>query len=107
MTLDKFVNQNAFVTALDGGARGSIVVHQNAVIAILTAGAIDNYLAHEYESPVRTMGDIGLGGSPTTGLVVIYCEEFGHRNELKSYSRHNLPDCQVEQPYKHPLRHKA
>ena len=106
MTLDNFVNHSAF-TALDAGARGSIVVHQNAVIGILTAGAIDNYLAHEYESPVRTMGDIGLGGSPTTGLVVIYCEEFGHRNELKSYSRHNLPDCQVEQPYKHPLRRKA
>ncbi len=103
--LEDFVNNYAFV-ALDEGANGSIVVDQDKVIGILTKRAIDNYLAHEYESPVRVMGNYGLSGSITTDLVVILCDEFGHRNEWTYYPR-NFPDCQVEQPFKHPLWHKV
>jgi hypothetical protein len=106
MTLEAFVSSGAF-TALDEGARGAIVTDQDKVIGILTEGAIDNYLFQEFESAIHTKGDDGLAGSIVTGLVVIYCEDFDHRNELKFYSRHKLPNCQVAQPYTHPLRRKA
>lgn len=104
-TLENFVNNHAF-TALDAGAQGAIVVEQDRVIGILTIKAIDNYLAQEYESVVRTMSTDVLAGSILTDLVVILCDEFGHRNEWTYYPR-NFPDCQVEQPFKHPLWRKV
>jgi hypothetical protein len=106
MTLDAFVSSSEF-TALDEGALGAIVTDQGKVVGILTEDAIDSYLSQEFESAIHTRGDEGLAGSIVTGLVVIYCEDFSHRNELKFYSRHNLPNCQVMQPYTHPLRRKV
>lgn len=106
MTLEAFVSDSAF-TALDEGAHGAIVTDQDKVIGILTEDTIDNYLAQEFESSIRTKGDSDLAGSIVTGLVVIYCEEFDHRNELRYFSRHKLPNCQVKQPYTHPLRRKV
>jgi len=106
MTLEAFVSDSAFI-ALDEGARGGIVTDQDKVIGLLTLDKIDNYLAQEFENSIRTKGDSGLAGSIVTGLVVIYCEDFNHRNELRYFSRHKLPDCQVKQPYTHPLRRKV
>jgi predicted transcriptional regulator len=106
MTLEAFVNSSEF-TALDDGAHGAIVTDQDQVVGILSEDAIDDYLAQEYESVIRTKGDTVLAGSIVTGRVIIYCDEFGHRNEIKNYSRHKVPDCQVTQPYIHPLKRKA
>lgn len=106
MTLEAFVSSAPF-TALDGGAHGAIVTDQDKVVGILTEGSIDDYLSQEFESAIHTRGDDGLAGSIVTGLVVIYCEDFGHRNELKYYSRHKLPNCQVLQPYTHPLKREV
>jgi hypothetical protein len=60
------------------------VTDLDKVVGILTEAAIDNYLAQEFESAIRTKGDTSLAGSIVTGVVVMYCEEFGHRNEIKS-----------------------
>jgi predicted transcriptional regulator len=106
MTLETFVNSSEF-TALDEGAHGAIVTNQDQVVGILREDAIDDYLAQEYENVIRTKGDTVLAGSIVTGRVVKYCDEFGHRNELKNYSRHKVPDCQVTEPYIHPLKPKA
>jgi predicted transcriptional regulator len=105
-TLETFVNSSEF-TALDEGARGAIVMDQGQVVGILSEKTIDGYLAQEYESLIRTKGDTGLDGSIVTPRVIKYCDEFGHRNELKYFSRHKIPDCQVRQPRVHPLIRKA
>ena len=105
ITMEDFVNDSAF-TALDEGAHGAIVTDQGQVIGILTENAIDNYLAQEFENAIRTKGDSGSASLFLTGLVVVYCEEFGHRNELVYYSRHKPPNCKIEQPYIHPLKRR-
>lgn len=109
-TMDKFVQSPAFA-AFAIGARGAVVYDEDEQpVGILTDEAITRYLEDEFETVGEIKGfpsDASLGGTITDKPLVMYCDQFRHRNELKYYNRHKPPDCQVKEPHPHPIRRKA
>lgn len=107
MTVDAFVESGAF-TALMLGARGVFVMEGAEVVGMLTEEAIDDDLSRlSLPFKIRGMPDSTLGGMILTGSVVMYCDQFGHRNELAYYNRHEPPACQVDRPHTHPIRRRS
>jgi hypothetical protein len=107
-TMEAFVQSPAFA-AFALGARGAIVYEDEQVAGVLTDETITRYLQDEFEPAGEIKGspsDAMLAGSITDKPLVIYCDEFNHRNELKYYNRHKPPECQVKEPYPHPIRRK-
>lgn len=107
-TMEAFVQSPAFA-AFALGARGAIVYEDEQIAAILTAETITRYLQDEFEPAAEVKGiaaDTVLAGSITDKPLIIYCDEFNHRNELKYYNRHKPPECQVKEPNPHPIRRK-
>jgi len=107
-TMEAFVQNPAFA-AFAIGARGAVVYEDEQVIGILTDETITAYVQNEFEPVGEIKGfpsDATLPGSITDKPLVIYCDEFKHRNELKYYNRHKPPACQVKEPHPHPIRHK-
>ena len=102
-----FLNSDAF-SALRDGARGAMVVDGNDVLGAFTEELIDQaLLKHSAFSDAErglSATDSGLGGVILTPKVVLYCDEFHHRNELSYYNRLKPPKCSVQQPYEHPIR---
>lgn len=109
-TMDKFVQSPAFA-AFAIGARGAVVYDEDEQpVGILTGETITRYLEHEFETAGEIKGfpsDATLAGTITDKPLVMYCDEFQHRNELKYYNRHKPPECQVKEPHQHPIRKKA
>lgn len=104
MTVDAFAKSGAYVT-LDLGARGALVIEEGRVVGALPGESIDKDLLWIEEKSLTTRGsDVGLAGRILTGKVVLYCDEFHHRNELAYYNRRNPPMCQVATPHPHPIR---
>jgi hypothetical protein len=106
MPVADFVDSGAFA-ALSMGARGALVIEGDQVVGALTEGAIDHYLPYREKALTTRGADVGLAGSIATGKVILYCDEFRHRNELTYYNRHRPPMCQVETPHVHPIRRQA
>ena len=107
-TVEAFVQNPAFA-AFAIGARGAVVYEDEQVIGILTDETITAYVQNEFEPVGEIKGfpsDATLPGRITDKQLVIYCDEFKHRNELKYYNRHKPPVCQVKEPHPHPIRHK-
>lgn len=105
-TMEAFVQSPAF-TAFSIGARGAIVYENEQVIGILTDEAITRYLRDEFEPAGEIKGfptDTTLPGNITDKPLIMYCDEFNHRNELAYYNRRKPPKCQVEEPYPHLIR---
>jgi len=113
-TMDKFVQSPAFA-AFAIGARGAVVYDEDEQpVGILTDETITRYLEDEFETVGEIKGfpsDTSLAGTITGTItdnpLVMYCDEFQHRNELKYYNRHKPPECQVKEPHQHPIRKKA
>ena len=99
--LEAFVSSDAF-TAFDFGARGVMVLDDGQPIGVVTALAIQTYLASE-QGLSRTRGFTTLPGSIQTPRIVMYCKLCQHRNELDYLNRLKPPDCQVVTPYVHGL----
>lgn len=105
-TMDAFVQSPAFA-AFAIGARGAMVYEDEQIVGILTHETIRSYLQNEYEPAGEIKGfpsDALLPGSITNKPVIMYCEEFNHRNELDYYNRHKPPQCQIAEPHPHPIR---
>lgn len=105
-TMETFVHSPAF-NAFAIGARGAIVYKNEQVIGILTDESIMLYLRDEFEPAGELKGfptDTTLPGNITDKSLIMYCEEFNHRNELAYYNRRKPPNCQVEEPYPHLIR---
>lgn len=105
-TMEAFVQSPSFA-AFAIGARGAVVYEDEQVIGILTDETITAYVQNEFEPVGEIKGfppDATLPGSITDKPLVIYCDEFKHRNELKYYNRHKPPACQVKEPYPHLIR---
>jgi hypothetical protein len=107
IAVDAFLESGA-ITALDTGARGALVVDGDEFLGAFTEQSIDDALLKHSLLDTARRGfealDSGLAGSINTPKVVLYCDEFRHRNELSYYNRLKPPMCQVEQPHPHPLR---
>jgi CBS domain-containing protein len=103
MTVDAFVDSGVLVS-LDLGARGALVIEDGQVVGALTEESIDEYLPRHEERALTRGADVGLAGGILTGKVVLYCEEYRHRNELAYYNRRKPPLCQVATPHPHPIR---
>lgn len=107
-TMEAFVQSPAFA-AFALSARGAIVYEDERVAGILTNETITRYLQDEFEPVGEIKGfpaDAMLAGSITDKPLIMYCDGFNHRNELKYYNRHKPPECQVTEPHPHPIRRK-
>jgi len=102
MRMETFLD-GTFV-ALRLGARGVLVMEDNQMVGALTGAAINDFLP--LGKLTRTRGDFVLDGSIITGKLVLYCDEFHHRNELLYFNRRKPPTCQVTTPRVHPIRRK-
>jgi hypothetical protein len=105
-TMEAFV-QNPTFTAFSIGARGAIVYENEQVIGILTDETITRYLRDEFEPAGEIKGfptDTTLPGNITDKPLIMYCDEFNHRNELAYYNRRKPPKCQVKEPFPHFIR---
>jgi hypothetical protein len=106
LALDAFAGTGVF-SALTLGAHGAVVIDEEKVVGILPASSVDDALPFITLGDVTrstTMPDSGLAGAILTGKVVLYCEAFGHRNELAYYNRRHPPQCQVTTPHAHAIR---
>jgi hypothetical protein len=107
-TMEAFVQRPAFA-AFALGVRGAIVYEDEQVAGVLTDETITRYLQDEFEPVAEIKGfpaDTRLGGNITDKPLIMYCDEFNHRNELDYYNRHKPPECQVKEPNPHPIRRK-
>jgi CBS domain-containing protein len=107
--MEEFANSPEFAT-LSIGARGAIVLDRDQLAGVLTEAAITQYLRYEFTETggLRGEGSLNtrLAGSIVNKPIIMYCEEFNHRNELDYYNRRNPPQCQDETPHPHPIRKK-
>jgi hypothetical protein len=107
--MEEFVNSPEF-SAFSSGARGVIVFDQDQLAGILTKETITKYLQDESKLISNLRGtpmDTRLAGSIVNNPIIMYCEEFSHRNELDFYNRHNPPECQDRTPHPHPIRKRS
>jgi hypothetical protein len=82
-----------------------MVIERDAVVGTLALETIDVHLPQIGSTyTTRGMPDAELAGTILTANVVLYCEAFGHRNELVYYNRRNPPSCRVTTPHVHPIR---
>ena len=105
-SIEEFANSPEF-TAFGAGARGVIVLDEGQLVGVLTHATITDYLREEFELLGELKGfpsDIRLPGTIEEKPIVIYCDEFNHRNELTYYNRRKPPQCQNKKPYPHPIR---
>jgi hypothetical protein len=107
-TMEPWVQSPAFAASALGNC-GAIVYRDEKVAGILTGETITRYLQVEFEPAGEIKGfrsDTMLPGSITDKPLVMYCDEFNHRNERKYCNRHKPPECQVKEPNPHPIRRK-
>lgn len=105
-SLEDFVNSPEFAT-FSAGARGVIVFDEGRLAGVLSEATITQYLRDEFELVGELRGipaDARLAGRIVNNPIIMYCNEFNHRNELAYYNRHKPPQCQVETPHAHPIR---
>lgn len=104
--MEVFANSSEFI-ALSAGARGAIVFDERLLVGVLTYDAITNYLRDEFELLGELMSlpsDARLPGSIGEHPIIMYCDEYNHRNELIYYNRRKPPECQDKTPQPHPVR---
>ena len=107
-TMEAFTQMPAF-DAFYLGARGAIVYEMEHIAGILTDETIERYLQGEFEQSSEIKGlpfDTGLPGDITDNPLIMYCEEFNHRNQLKYFNRQKPQECQVKTPRPHPIRRR-
>jgi hypothetical protein len=105
-TMEAFAQSPTFA-AFDLGARGAIVHKDKQVVGILTVETITRYLQDKFEPTAEVKGisfGVMLAGSITDKRLIMYCDEYNHRNDLDYYNRHKPPECQVKAPHPHPIR---
>lgn len=107
--MEQFVQSPAFV-AFALGACGAMVVDENQPVGILTIETITYYLHDEFKPVSEIKGfpsDTSLPGTINDKPLIMYCDEFQHRNELEYYNRHKPPECQAKVPTPHLIRKKG
>lgn len=106
LSLEDFVSSPEFAI-FSAGARGVIVLDEGRLVGVLSEATIAEYLRDEFELVGELRGissDARLAGDIVNNPIIIYCNEFNHRNELAYYNRRKPPQCQVETPHSHPIR---
>lgn len=104
--MEHFVHRDEFST-FTAGARGAMVLDEDRLVGVLTQATITQYLRDEFIPAGEMKGlpsDTRLPGGIVDKPIIIYCEQFNHRNELKYYNRRKPPECAVKQPAPHPIR---
>ena len=108
VAMEDFVDKPEFA-AFGAGARGAMVFDRGRFSGVLPQAAITQYLRDEY-TPASDAKRLPSYSRPSGHVInkpiIMYCDEFNHRNELNYYDRRKPPQCRVKTPYPHPIRKK-
>lgn len=105
-SMEDFANSPEFAT-FSAGARGVIIFDEGQLAGVLPEATITEYLRDEFELVGELRGtpsDTRLAGRIVNNPIIMYCDEFNHRNELAYFNRRKPPKCQVASPHPHPIR---